>query len=96
MSTQAKYETQIRRHILPAFGEMRQRSLGRRRRCGTATNSTEGVRIGRKKLVREERLLTSHQVCAIRATVQRRERFMVQIMFGLGLRVSECLGLEMV
>ena len=58
-------------------------------------NPVEGLKLPyRKKLVREKRLLTSDQVCAILAAVQPRERFMVQIMFGLGLRVSEVLGLR--
>jgi integrase len=129
-ATQAKYETQIRRHILPAFGELRmyevdvvaikawlaakkEAGLGwwscidlkgilsalftaaKEFRMWDGDNPVEGLKLPyRKKLVREKRLLTSDQVCAILAAVQPRERFMVQIMFGLGLRVSEVLGLR--
>lgn len=57
-------------------------------------NPTRGVRIGKKKLKREKRLLTAEQVQAILAALEARERFIVTILFGLGLRVSECLGLK--
>ena len=130
VATQAKYETQIRRHILPAFGDLRMYEvdasavatwLAAKKDAGLSwwscidlkgilsaiftkakmwklydgENPTEGLRLGyRKRLVREKRLLTSEQVRLILAGVQPRERFMVQIMFGLGLRVSEVLGLR--
>jgi integrase len=57
-------------------------------------NPTEGVRIGKKKLVRKKELLTVEQLRAILAALQSRERFILQILFGLGLRISECLGLR--
>jgi len=57
-------------------------------------NPTEGVRIGKKRLVREKRLLTADQLRAILAAVDDRERFIVLILFGLGLRISEALGLR--
>lgn len=58
------------------------------------TNPTDGVRLGKKKLVREKRKLTIPQLQAILAAVQERERFIITILFALGLRISECLGLK--
>lgn len=57
-------------------------------------NPTEGVRIGRKRLVREKRLLTVDQLRLLLATLPDRPKFIVLIMFGLGLRISEVLGLR--
>lgn len=57
-------------------------------------NPTEGVRIGRKRLVREKRLLTADQLRTILAALQERERLIVRLLFGLGLRISEALGLR--
>src|SRR5262249_41388760 len=57
-------------------------------------NPTEGVRIGRKKLVREKRLLTAEQLGAILAAVGDREKFIILLLFGIGLRISEALGLK--
>lgn len=57
-------------------------------------NPTLGVRIGKKTLAREKRLLTSGQLQLILAGVQDRERFIVTILYALGLRISECLGLK--
>jgi integrase len=65
------------------------------RRWGvTSNNPTEGVRIGKKVLVREKRLITSQQLRAILGGLQDRERFITTILYALGLRISECLGLE--
>ena len=129
VATQSKYKTQIERHILPAFGELRmceidsakvEEWLASKAEPGLGwwsridlkgilsgifttakawklwddVNPTEGVRVGKKKLVREKRLLTVAQLRAILAALQPRERFLVQVMFGLGLRVSEVLGLR--
>jgi integrase len=55
---------------------------------------TIGVRIGRKRLVREKRLLTVDQLRALLAALSERPKFIVLIMFGLGLRISEVLGLR--
>jgi hypothetical protein len=57
-------------------------------------NPTEGVRIGKKRLVREKRLLTADQLRAILSAVDDRARFIVLILFGVGLRISEALGLR--
>jgi integrase len=57
-------------------------------------NPTEGVRIGRKRLVREKRLLTAEQLRSIFAALDPECRFLVQILFGLGLNISEALGLR--
>lgn len=58
------------------------------------SNPTEGVRIGKKRLVREKRLLTGDQLRTILAALQERERFIVRILFGTGLRISETLALR--
>lgn len=57
-------------------------------------NPTEGVRIGRKKLVREKRLLTVEELRLLLAALPERPKFIVLIIFGLGLRISEVLGLK--
>ena len=57
-------------------------------------NPTEGVRIGKKRLVREKRLLTADQLRTILSAVDDRARFIVLILFGVGLRISEALGLR--
>ncbi|HZW05341.1 MAG TPA: site-specific integrase [Candidatus Nitrosotalea sp.] len=128
-ATQNKYRTQIVRHILPAFGELRMCDddsaavegwLAAKERAGlgwwsridlkgvlsaifTAAkswklwegdNPTEGVRIGRKRLVREKRLLTVEELRILLAALPERPKFIVLIMFGLGLRISEVLGLR--
>jgi integrase len=56
-------------------------------------NPCAGIRL-RKGNVREKRKLTGEQLTLILATLHERERFIVQILFGLGLRISECLGLK--
>lgn len=56
---------------------------------------TTGVRIGRKTLKREKRLLTSDQLQAILAGVKNEQtRFMIVIALLLGLRISEVCGLQ--
>jgi integrase len=57
-------------------------------------NPTRGVRIGKKKFVREKRLLTVEQMRGLLAALPDRLRFLVLIQFGLGLRISETLGLR--
>jgi integrase len=57
-------------------------------------NPTRGVRIGKKKFVREKRLLTVEQMRGLLAALSDRLRFLVLIQFGLGLRISETLGLR--
>lgn len=57
-------------------------------------NPTEGVRIGRKKLVREKHLMTAEQLGQILAGVDEEWRFLILILLGLGLRISEALGLK--
>ena len=56
-------------------------------------NPCEGIRV-KKGLVREKRKLTGEQLMEIMMALAERERFIVQILFGLGLRISECLGLK--
>lgn len=57
-------------------------------------NPTKGVRIGRKREVREKKLLTVGELRAILAAVNDRTRFLILVLVGLGLRVSEALGLK--
>lgn len=57
-------------------------------------NPATGVRLPKKKLAREKRKLTMPQLQSILAGVQDRERFIITILFALGLRISECLGLK--
>jgi integrase len=57
-------------------------------------NPTHGVRIGKKRFVREKRLLTVDQMRELLAALPDRLRFLVLILFGLGLRISEALGLK--
>jgi integrase len=57
-------------------------------------NPSRGVRIGKKKFVREKRLLAVEQLRALLAALPDRLRFIVLIQFGLGLRISETLGLK--
>jgi integrase len=57
-------------------------------------NPTKGVRIGKKRLVREKKLLTADELRAILAAVDDREKFIILILFGVGLRISEALGLR--
>jgi integrase len=118
-----------RKHLLPAFGDMRMCDIDRpaaeaflaeKEHAGLGwwsridlkgvlsgifttarswklwegDNPTEGVRIGKKRLVREKRLLTADQLRAILSAVGDRVRFIVLILFGVGLRISEALGLK--
>jgi integrase len=57
-------------------------------------NPTRGVRIGKKRFVREKRLLSVEQMRTLLAALPDRLRFLVLIQFGLGLRISETLGLR--
>jgi len=55
---------------------------------------TLGVRIGKKRFVREKRLLTVDQMRSLLAALPDRLKFIVLLQFGLGLRISETLGLK--
>ena len=57
-------------------------------------NPTRGIRIGRKRLVREKRLLTAAELRTLIGALEDRPKFIVLIIFGLGLRISEVLGLR--
>lgn len=57
-------------------------------------NPTQDVRIGRKTLVREKRLLTAEQLRLVLAALDEECRFLVRLLFGLGLNISEALGLK--
>jgi integrase len=58
-------------------------------------NPTEGVRIGRKREVREKRLLSADDMRRLLAALPPGAvRFIVLVIFGTGLRVSEVLGLK--
>jgi integrase len=127
-ATQNKYRTQIKNHILPAFGELRMCdidrpaveewltgkatelswwsridlkgtlsaifTMARNWKLWSGDNPTEGVRVGRKILVREKRLLTVDQMRSILAALEDRERFLVLILLSTGIRISEALGLR--
>jgi integrase len=56
-------------------------------------NPCQGVRV-RKRNKREKRMLTADQFNAIQSALDGRERFLVQILYGTGLRISEVLGLK--
>lgn len=129
VATQKKYKTQIEKHILPAFGELRmcdidapsvEQWLSEKEKSGLGwwtridlkgvmsaifttakawrlwegSNPTEGVRIGKKLFVREKRLLSMADLRLLLAALADRPKFIVLIMFGLGLRISEVLGLR--
>lgn len=57
-------------------------------------NPTKNVRIGRKMLVREKRLLSIEDLRLLLASLNDRCQFIVLIVFGVGLRISEVLGLR--
>jgi len=57
-------------------------------------NPTEGVRIGKKREVREKRLLSADDLRRLLAALPEEVRFIVLIIFGTGLRISEVLGLK--
>lgn len=52
------------------------------------------VRIGKKTFVREKRLLSADQFRRLLAELQPYLRFLVLVLFGLGLRISEALALK--
>lgn len=52
------------------------------------------VRLGKKSFVREKRLLNAEQFRRLLAELPDHLRFLVLILFGLGLRISEALGLK--
>lgn len=128
VATQAKYEIQIRNHLVPCFGDeklgeidrlavesflnIKADTLGWWSRVDlkgilsamfTAAkdwhlwdgeNPTRGVRIGKKILVREKRLLKAEELRTLLGALVDRPKFIVLISFGLGLRISEVLGLR--
>lgn len=53
-----------------------------------------GVRIGKKKFAREKKLLTVEQLRTLLGSLPDRLKFIVLLQFGLGLRISETLGLR--
>lgn len=57
-------------------------------------NPATGARIGRKREVREKRLLTADQLQQILAAVSESTRFMILIAIVIGLRISEVCGLQ--
>lgn len=128
VAARARYESNIKVHLLPAFGEMRLSQIDtltvqewlntkmdlswwsrqgmngvlgamfgaaeRWHLVDKGTNPTEGIRLGKKKLAREKRKLTIPQLQGILGAVQERERLIITVLFALGLRISECLGLK--
>ncbi|MCL5744395.1 MAG: site-specific integrase [Acidobacteria bacterium] len=57
-------------------------------------NPTKGVRIGKRRLVREKKLLTADELRTILAALNDRAKFIILILFGVGVRISEALGLK--
>lgn len=57
-------------------------------------NPAVGIRLGKKKFIREKRLLTGDQLRTLLAALPERPKFIVLLLFGLGLRISEALGLR--
>jgi integrase len=57
-------------------------------------NPTEKVRIGKKRTVREKSLPTAEQFRALLGGLDEEIRFLVTLLFGLGLNISEALGLK--
>jgi integrase len=57
-------------------------------------NPVLGVRIGKKRLAREKRLLTVEDLQRLLGASPEHLRFLILILFGLGLRISEALGLR--
>ena len=55
---------------------------------------TSGVRLGPKKLVYKKRLLAIQEFRMLLAALDEEMRFLVLILFGLGLRISEALSLK--
>jgi integrase len=60
----------------------------------TGDSPTVGVKHGRKREVREKRLLSVEEFRMLLAALPDRIKFLVLILFGLGLRISEALGLR--
>lgn len=127
-AVQGRYPSQIKVHLIPAFGDLRMGDIDRpsvemwltsKRQAGLSPatvrqlkgvlskifntakdwkwfdgqNPCSGIKV-KGKGVREKKLLKSEQLRAIVASLNDRCRFLVLIMFGLGLRVSEALGLK--
>jgi len=57
-------------------------------------NPATGIRLGRKTAVREKRLLTVEQLRVLLGALGDRAKFIVLIIFGCGLSISETLGLK--
>jgi len=60
----------------------------------TGDNPVEGVRIGKKRTVREQRLIGAEDLRRLLAMLPDDVRFIVLVIFGTGLRISEVLGLR--
>jgi integrase len=69
-------------------------SAARDWRLWEGENPTLGIRLGKKKFEREKRLLTVEQLRTLLASLPDRLKFLVLVLFGLGLRISEALGLR--
>lgn len=63
-------------------------------KCFEGDMPTERIRIGKKKAVYEKRLLTVDQLRLILAGLDQECRFLVQLLLGTGLGISEALGLR--
>lgn len=57
-------------------------------------NPVHGIRLGRKVAVYERRLLSVEDLRRLLAALPDRSKFIVLLIFGLGLRISEVLGLK--
>ncbi len=57
-------------------------------------NPAKGVRIGRKKFAREKRLLSLDELRTLLGALQGQLRFLVVVLVGLNLRISEALALK--
>ncbi len=128
VAVQQRYPSQIKVHLLPAFGDLKMVDIDRpaveqwlhsKKQAGLAPwtvkglkgvlsaifttakswrlwdgeNPCEGIRV-KNGVAREKKLLSSDQLRAVLAALDERERFLVRLLFGLGLRISEALGLK--
>jgi integrase len=128
VATQAQQLSQIRNHLLPAFGQMQMceidkpmiqqfmaakaETLGWWSRNSLRSilsgifkaakdwklwdgdNPVLGVRIGKKKFAREKRMLAVADLLRLLEAVEDNLRFLIMLLFSLGLRISEALGLK--
>lgn len=127
--TAARYESQIKNHLLPVFGAKKLCDIDKQMveawlvskdkeglswwtreglrgvmssifsaavdwKLWSGDNPASGIRLGRKKEVREKRLLTAEQLQQILANVSDDTRLMILIALVAGLRISEICGLK--